>query len=272
MNLKSNLSNILLALATSLLWHGAQAQVLQLTPLATFGTNGNGSILPGERPYLTDGSTNSYAGSGGRHELQRSLAYNPVTGHVLVASRTNVLTGGSYNVAIIDGQTGADVSVLDTPYVDDTQGDTGFGLNLIAVADDGAIYVPRCCLAKAGSGGNFILYRWDSESSPMPLFPVFLGDPANGNTNAAGNNNWGFTLAVRGAGINTKVLLSSKGNLVALMTPTGIRPMTSAVHGHDAPDGCARRQPSAMVCPSGPVRAIRFGPSRLPRPATHYTC
>src|SRR5271163_2901454 len=96
-------------LTMSLLLQIAHAQVLQLQPLAGFGTNGNGSILPGERPYLTDGTTNTGALS---HELQRSMAYNPTTGHLLVLSRTNVDTQAYPYCAIIDAATGADVGSL----------------------------------------------------------------------------------------------------------------------------------------------------------------
>ena len=83
---------LILLLAISLLGQMTQAQTLQLQPLAAFGTNGNGSILPGQRPYLTDGATNN----GARHELQRSMAYNPTTGHLLILSRTNLSTGDAY--------------------------------------------------------------------------------------------------------------------------------------------------------------------------------
>ena len=49
-------------------------QILKLAPLTTFGTNGDGSIRPGDVDFLNNSG-----------QLQRGLAWNPVTGHVLVA-------------------------------------------------------------------------------------------------------------------------------------------------------------------------------------------
>ena len=194
----------------------AQSQTLQLQPLATFGTNGNGSILPGERPYLTDGTTNSFGGSAGIHELQRSMAYNPTTGHLLILSRTNTATGSFYYVAIIDATSGADVGALslDAPGVG---ANNSFDFNVIAVADDGAIYI--CDLTSSSqSSGAFNLYHWATESSSQDY--VYFGDPSNGNTNSSGNSRWGDTMAVTGTGTGTKVLVSSRGTVMAILTPT----------------------------------------------------
>jgi hypothetical protein len=187
------------------------AQNPQLQPLAGFGTNGNGSILPGERPYLTDGSTNN----GSVHELQRSMAYNATTGHLLLLSRTNLDTGDSYYIAIIDATTGADVGNLGLG-IPGIGADTGFNFNTIGVADDGAIYV--CDLSsKTTTTGVFNLYRWASESGSM--VQIFGSDPSGGDPNA-GNNRWGDTLTVTGSGTGTKVLISSRGTLAAILTPT----------------------------------------------------
>jgi hypothetical protein len=207
---------LIFLLTIGLLVQAVQAQTLQLQPLATFGTNGNGSILPGQRPYLTDGSTNSISGSGGIHELQRSMAYNPTTGHLLILSRTNTITGDSYYVAIIDAMSGADVGALNLG----TSGigaNNGFDFSAITVADDGAIYI--CDLTSSSqSSGAFNLYHWATESSSQDY--VYSGDPSNGNTNNSGNARWGDTLTVTGTGTNTKVLVSSRGNVMAILTPT----------------------------------------------------
>ena len=209
-------SKLTLLLIFCLLGQIVQSQTLQLLPLATFGTNGNGSILPGERPYLTDGTTNSFSGSGGIHELQRSMAYNPTTGHLLILSRTNTATGSSYYVAIIDATSGADVGTLslDTPGIG---ANANFDFSAITVADDGAIYI--CDLTSSSqSSGAFNLYHWATESSSQDY--VYFGDPSNGNTNNSGNSRWGDTIAVTGTGIGTKVLVSSRGTVMAILTPT----------------------------------------------------
>src|SRR5262245_16748553 len=89
----------LAALSLSLLALPAFAQ--QLTPLTTFGVNGNGTILPGERSYLTADGT----------RLQRGMAFNPATGHLLIVNRSPI---GAETINIIDAATGADIGTLDT--------------------------------------------------------------------------------------------------------------------------------------------------------------
>ncbi len=198
----------------------SRSQDLQLQPLATFGTNGNGWVAPGNTPYLTDGSTNSYAGSSGVHELQRSMAYNPTTGHLLVLSRTNVMTGDSYGIGIIDANTGANVGWISiSPNNLGTGGNTGFGVNAIAVAADGGIYV--CDLtSQSQADSDFNLYYWSSETGSQTY--IWQGDPSAGNnTGGTGNSRWGDSIAVTGTGTNTQVLVSSRGNVVAILTPTG---------------------------------------------------
>jgi Immunoglobulin I-set domain len=196
----------------------APAQVMQLQPLTTFGPNGNGSILPGQLPYLTDGSTNSVTGSSGIHELQRSMAYNPTTGHLLVLSRTNIDTGASYYIAIIDANSGVDLGSL-------SLGTPGFGANAnfdfdtIAIGADGGIYVGDLT-SDSQTTGAFNLYYWQNESAAMNY--VWSGDPSSGIPSATGGNNqrWGDSITVMGTGTNTQVLLSSRGNVAAILTPT----------------------------------------------------
>src|SRR5690348_9151289 len=97
------------------------ADTPQLVPLSSFGINGDGSIRPAEgRSYITTGSN-----------LQRGMAYNRTTGHLLVANR-NPTSAPTIN--IVDGVTGADLGVV--PYEElVAAGNTGFKLNKIAVAD-----------------------------------------------------------------------------------------------------------------------------------------
>src|SRR5215204_3678152 len=96
----------------------ASAQTTHLSPLSTFGPNADGSLRPGDRPYLTIGGT------------ERGMAYNPVTGHILVVSRVDPL-----NVYILDGMTGADIGTLDLSVLVGG-GNASFLMNMIGVADD----------------------------------------------------------------------------------------------------------------------------------------
>src|SRR6266508_6622628 len=90
----------LTALAVLLLT-AAEAQVVVMQPLTTFGTNGEGSLRPGDVPFLTSAS-----------QFQRGLAYNPTTGHLLVVDRS-ANAGPQNGVYILDGNTGAPLSQLD---------------------------------------------------------------------------------------------------------------------------------------------------------------
>ena len=113
--------------------------------------------------------------------------------------------------------------------------DSGFDFNVIAVADDGAIYV--CDLSsKTGSTTAFNLYHWANESSSQDY--VYSGDPGNGNTNSAGR--WGDTMTVTGTGTGTEVLVSSRGSVVAILTPNDpslTQPWTATTLQTDVPSG-----------------------------------
>jgi hypothetical protein len=186
---------VLLALST-----GAFAQTPHLVPLTTFGPNGDGSLRPGDRGYLT-GANN-----------ERGMAYNPVTGHLLIPTRPD------FNVYILDAATGADVGNLDMSALT-SGGNVSFQINLIGVADDGAIYVGNLCNNDFPPVYN--LYRWASETNLQEL--IFDGktrDVSNGSSiDAAGYRRYGDTMAVRGAGTNTQVLITSRGTNAVILVP-----------------------------------------------------
>src|SRR5215212_215688 len=110
----------LVGLALSAAASSTSAAPITMDPLTTFG-GGDGYIAPGERGYLPSGTGNA----------ERGLAYNPVTNHVYVISRT-----GGVNVAVLDGNTGADVVPAQamTGLAEGT-----FLASHIRVANDGAI-------------------------------------------------------------------------------------------------------------------------------------
>jgi len=132
----------------------ANGQVVVMQPLTTFGPNGDGSLRPGDVICLTSAG-----------QLQRGMAYNPTTGHLLVVDRaTN--SSVNYFVYILDGASGANLGTLATisPFAG---GNAAFPLNLIGVADDGAIYAANLSNGTTGSP-QVRLYRWASESDPSP--------------------------------------------------------------------------------------------------------
>jgi hypothetical protein len=87
----------------------------------------------------------------------------------------------------------------------------------VGIADDGAVYAGNV----VNSGGNFVLYRWAAPSNSVAASLAFSADPGAG---SAGSERWGDTLAVRGKGANTQILLASRaaapgGTNVAFLTP-----------------------------------------------------
>ena len=156
------------------------------------------------------------------------MAYNPVSGHLLVVSRTPVPdfgtnVFGTNGVYILDAPMAR--SSASSPY--DTNVITGgnFAINMIGVTDDGVIYVGNLTAA-AMPTGPFKLYRWANETSQPQL--VYSGDPSGGILFGASPRRFGDSLAVRGTGADTQILLGTLTRLVGLLrTADGIN-----FHGH----------------------------------------
>jgi hypothetical protein len=179
----------------------AHAQTPHLQPITTFGPNGDGSLRAGDRAYLTTTGT------------ERGLVYNPVTGHLLLVSRANPLS-----VYILDAATGADLGTLDLSALT-TGGNASFLLNMIGIGEDGAIYAAN--LSNNNFPPVYNLYRWASETNVQELiFDGNVRDVSNGSTiDVAGYKRFGDTMAVRGAGTNTQVLIASRGTNAVLLMP-----------------------------------------------------
>lgn len=211
------------SLFTSILFGFAfagSAQSISLVPLSSFGPHGDGSLRPGDRTYLTIGGTGA--------PNQRGLAYNPLTGHLLLVNKSVP------EVRVLDALTGADipddvgagtVSSLDRSFMLAGRGNANFQFNLVGVAEDGAIYVAN--LSNSDFPPQYVLYRWANETAPQTnVFPVLPlgtngndGDPSNGNPDPI-HQRWGDTMSVRGSGMNTEILIASRGTLVAIFKPT----------------------------------------------------
>src|ERR1051325_2578139 len=198
--MRSQIRSLLLSLLA--LANSASAQ-LQLAPLSTFGPNGGGTIRPGDfgYPFLT--------GDGNRY--QRGMAFNPATGHLIIVNRFPL---GAETINVIEALTGTNVGTLDvsSPAIG---GSASFVYNMIGVAEDGAIYVGN--LTTSSSSVQFNLYRWASETDPQTLVYA-VGNP--GSVTTGGNTRWGDTLAVRGSGTSTEVLLAAQsGTYAAILRP-----------------------------------------------------
>jgi hypothetical protein len=142
------------------------------------------SLAPGSQPYLDSTSYDT-----------RGLAYDTNTKSVLVADK-----GTHFGIYVLDANTGTNKFTMNTLGVGES-GDI-FDLDQVGVADDGVLY--SCDLVAAGSGSLFQLISWPSVSSNATPFQALLGDPGNGS-----GDRWGDTMAVRGAGIHTQILLGS---------------------------------------------------------------
>jgi hypothetical protein len=169
------------------------------------------SLAPGARPYLTNDAATGSA-------LEAGMAYNPVTGHLVVASliNTNTLRG----FYILDALTGNDIGQLAQT---NSSGVNQFspmasGVNYpgytMGIGSDGAIYAASRQAALQAAGQKFAIYRWASETSAVSVAfsPTAYADPA------------GYCMCVRGAGANTQILVgygnSSYGQNYALLYTT----------------------------------------------------
>lgn len=133
------------AAASMVVVSGAMAQV-SMSPLTTFGTNGWLAPGAGGITWLT---TNNE---------QRSMAFNPVTGNLL-------LTNG-LGVRVIDSSTGVSPTFLSVAGI---AGGTR-ALNTIGVTTDGVIYGTNLTSAAAASGTNaFKVYRWSDQGAAPVL-------------------------------------------------------------------------------------------------------
>jgi len=132
----------------------ANAQ-MSLSAMSTFG-GGDGWLAPAE--YSNFGT-----------DLTRGMAYNPVTGNVLIVSRV-----GAPNVRVLNGITGAEVGTFNMAGV---SGGT-FAATNIAISADGQIYVAN--LSTNTSTSPFKVYRWGSEADGLAAITsttVFSGNP-----------------------------------------------------------------------------------------------
>jgi len=150
------------------------------------------SLAPGSRSYITSGNT------------ERGLSHNPVTDRLLVVSRA-----ASPTVHVLDSINGADLHALNNGSGVISGGT--YTLNMIGVADDGAVYV--CNLTVNGSTSDLKLYRWANDNPSTAPTVAYAG-------NVDGSSDrWGDTMDVRGSGTGTQILLGSRsGTTAALFT------------------------------------------------------
>jgi len=166
--------------------------------VAQYQLNQIWSIAPGQRTYITSG------------DLQRGIAYNPVTDSVLVVNRS-----GALSVNRVSASTGANLGTLNVTGI---TGGNGAVLNMIDVADDGTIYAVNLTTDSSVGTSPFKIYRWTSESAVPTV--VYSGDISGGDSNAA-NRRFGDNFAVRGSGANTQFVVAARnGTIMHIFTTT----------------------------------------------------
>ncbi len=120
-------------------------------------------------------------------DVTRGLAYNSVTDHIYIATRID----NKPRIVILDPDTGTEIGMLDTTA-------TGFEggvypLNLVAVADDGVIYVCNLSAPSVVVGDQFKIYRYTDEGAQPELI---FDNPMDG-------VRYGDSFAAIGSGANT---------------------------------------------------------------------
>jgi hypothetical protein len=159
-------------------------------------------LAPSSRTYLpTDGDGE------GRTPLYRSIAYNALSNQVYIVSRTGPAVGHTVNV--LDAATGADLYQLDTSTV------AGGNISLLSVGvgEDGAIYAANMVDLATNPNFTYNLYRWPG-SDPTAI-PTLVSSGAISNS-----VRWGDTMDVRGAGLNTEVIVDAlSGTFAAIFKP-----------------------------------------------------
>ncbi len=129
----------------------------------------------------------------GTNNEVRSVAYNPVTKHLIVASRR----GGSF-IKVFDPATGAFIKDLNNVGI----GGGTYNINMVTCSADGQIFVGNLAL----SGVNYKLYRWGNEDAAPEL--VFDGLLEGRVGDALDCSGIGKNVEVYASGIdNTKIFI-----------------------------------------------------------------
>ncbi|SPE53156.1 exported hypothetical protein [Verrucomicrobia bacterium] len=183
----------------------------------------------------------------------RGLAFDPSTMSVLVAEHATV------NIYVLNATNGSLEYELTTPSTGLPSGSI-FPLGQVVVADDGVAY---CCNVSSYQPGqqtgnnDFSITRFDAVINPTNAnynFEVaWTGDPGAFqplNPGASSQDRWGDSMAVRGAGTNTQILLGTyetiganefgtgPGTNVAILTTTdGTNFTSTTIAVTNAPDG-----------------------------------
>jgi hypothetical protein len=173
----------------------------------------NTPFIPDEPAFVIGAVPPTPLNPNGVSNAERGVGYNPKSGNVLFTSRT-----AGNRVIVLDGATGTYKHQMSTSGI---SGGGGAVLNMIGVADDGAVYAANLVTA---TSPLLKIYRWASDaphSDEAPNLPevVWFGDPSQdefGTSRIA--LRWGDTMAVRGGGPSTQIAFGSGASGIAIFT------------------------------------------------------
>jgi hypothetical protein len=150
------------------------------------------SIIGGDQAWFLD------TGNG-----TRGLARNPVTGNILIATRS-----GGTAVKVIDPATGSVIKDLDVTGIEGGF----FAINKVAVTADGQIFVANFSL----NGPDYKIYYYaDEDAAPAELFS---GDPYSariGDAFAVSGTGDDVTLYASGTGVSNLAVFTYDGSIIA---------------------------------------------------------
>jgi len=180
----------------------ANAALTVATPFNTAQMTNIWSLGPGDRAYLGTGGT------------ERGIAYNPVTGSLLLVSRLSADPA----IIVLDGLTGAEERLMNVTGIPASAANASLGLSTIGVADDGVVF--GASVTVGATSPPLYIYGWPDDSATYEPSIVFAGDPA---ASVQPNLRWGDNFAVRGSGATTQILMapSTGTNVVLFRTTSG---------------------------------------------------
>jgi hypothetical protein len=156
-------------------------------------------LAPGARAYLTADNT------------QRGLAWNPVSGHVLLVSRAP--TNG---IHVLESETGAHLYSLDVGGGLIAGGSAGITLSMIACTESGEVFAAN--LTTDGTSTTKLrIYGWLDDGELAAPYLAWEGDPGNGVA-----NRWGDSFDARGFGAGLEILLGSRNDKVVSIIRPGL--------------------------------------------------
>ncbi len=170
---------------------------------------------------------------------ERGIAYNPVSGNVLVVTRSSAdifLLNKDTGAMLMEPEIGGDglptgqqvprkllkgdffLPPDSPPAPTVVSSGTSGALNLVGVADDGAIY--SCNLVVGSQVNNLRIYRWESDgvNSVETNFAPYVAWTGNPDLSGITSQRWGDSFTVRGAGVNTQILMGSDAGALAVFT------------------------------------------------------